>query len=59
MKRALAFSLICSTGLLFLGGCGEETKTTEKKSVSTPGGTTPTTTEHKTETSGKSPPKTP
>jgi hypothetical protein len=56
MKRALVFSLICGTGMLFLGGCGEETKTTETKKVTTPGGSTTTTDTHKTETTGKNPP---
>jgi hypothetical protein len=59
MKRALVFSLVCGTGLLFVAGCSQESKTTETKKVTTPTGSTTTTNTHKVETSGKTPPKTP
>ncbi len=59
MKRALVYSVMCGMGLLFVAGCGEESKTTETKKVTTPGGTATTTDTHKVETSGKTPPKTP
>lgn len=56
MKRALVFSVACGMGLLFLSGCGEESKTTEKKTVTTPSGSATTTDTHKVQTSGKTPP---
>jgi hypothetical protein len=59
MKRALVYSVMCGMGLLFVAGCGEEAKTTDKKTVTTPGGSATTTDTHKEETSGKTPPKTP
>ncbi len=59
MKRMLSSSLILGL-LLFsavgLVGCGEESKTERKETISTPGGTTTTSTETKVKSTGDNPP---
>jgi hypothetical protein len=59
MKRALVYALICGVSVAFTAGCSEESKTTSKETIKTPGGTTTITDEHKVDSSGKNPPKTP
>jgi len=59
MKRILSSALI--SGLLVLPavglvGCGEESKTGRTETVTTPGGTTTTSTETKVKSTGDNPP---
>jgi len=57
MKRFLSLALIVGFISTFgLVGCGEEAKVKETETVTTPGGTTETTTEKKVESSGSNPP---
>ena len=58
MKRFLSSILICVIAI-GLAGCGEKSKTTEKKSASTPGGTSTTETTKETKTTGENPPAPP
>ncbi|MGO9468244.1 MAG: hypothetical protein ACLQIB_52085 [Isosphaeraceae bacterium] len=59
MKRILSSALIFSL-LVFpavgLVGCGEESKTGRTETVTTPGGTTTTSTETKVKSTGDNPP---
>jgi hypothetical protein len=59
MKRILSSGLIFGL-LLFpvagLVGCGEESKTGTKETITTPGGTTTTTSENKVKSTGNNPP---
>ena len=59
MKRTLSSALILGTLCLpavGLVGCGEESKTERKETISTPGGTTTTSTETKIKSTGDNPP---
>jgi len=57
MRRFLATALILGAASGFgLVGCGEETKVKETEKVTSPTGTTTTSTEHKVESSGSNPP---
>jgi len=56
MKRTLASALILGVCSLGLVGCGEESKTEKKETVSTPEGSTTTTKTEKETTSGSNPP---
>ena len=57
MKRLIALALVIGlTSSIGLTGCGEETKVSDKETISTPAGTTTTTTEKKIESSGSNPP---
>jgi hypothetical protein len=57
MKRVLASALILSAVSGFgLVGCGEENRVKEQETVSTPGGSTTTTTETKVKSIGDNPP---
>ncbi len=59
MKRILSSTLILGALLLpvvGLVGCGEESKTGRTETISTPGGTTTTTSEVKVESTGDNPP---
>jgi hypothetical protein len=56
MKR---FLVICTFLILAVGtsvGCDNKTKVEKKETVTSPGGTTTTTDEHKVDSSGKNPP---
>ena len=59
MKRTLSSALILGL-LLFpavgLVGCGEESKTVRTETITTPGGTTTTSTETKVKSTGENPP---
>ena len=59
MKRTLSSALILGL-LLFpvagLVGCGQESKTGTKETITTPGGTTTTTSETKVKSTGDNPP---
>jgi len=60
MKRALASALVVSAITGFgLAGCGEESKVTDKSTVSTPDGSTTVTKETKVKTTGDNPPGSP
>jgi hypothetical protein len=57
MKRFLSAALILGAVSTFgLVGCGEESKTETKETVSTPEGSTTTTVEKKVESKGDNPP---
>jgi hypothetical protein len=59
MKRTLSSALILGLLLFFavgLLGCGEESKTGRTETVTTPGGTTTTSTETKVISTGENPP---
>jgi hypothetical protein len=56
MKRALASALIIGISTFGLAGCGEESKTETKETVSSPTGTTTTTNTEKVNSSGSNPP---
>ncbi len=59
MKRALSSALILGLFLFSavgLVGCGDESKTERKETISTPGGTTTTTTQTKIKSTGENPP---
>jgi len=57
MKRLLSIALILgSVSTLGLVGCGEESKVKETETISTPNGSTTTTTEKKVESQGENPP---
>lgn len=58
MKRIIALSLAVAFALA-ISGCGDTAKVKEVKTVTTPGGTTSTTTETKVESSGSNPPAAP
>ncbi len=56
MSRVLTLAVALGAMTLGFSGCSKEASTTTEKTVSTPDGTTKTTTETKVETSGENPP---
>jgi hypothetical protein len=58
MKRIISLSLAVAF-VIAVSGCGDTAKVKETKTVTTPGGTTSTTTETKVESSGSNPPAAP
>jgi hypothetical protein len=59
MKRPFVYAMVCGLSLLVPLGCSEESKTKSTTTTTTPNGKTTVTDEHKVESSGKAPPKTP
>lgn len=59
MRGTLSFALVLglvSSPAVVLVGCSEESKTQRTETISTPGGTTTTTSEVKVESTGENPP---
>jgi len=49
MKRLFLYGTLCALGLMWFGGCTEETKVKKTETTKTPSGSTTTTDEHKVE----------